>query len=73
MPTTSRFDDARTIEFLGGPWCGMKYTPRIGEHYPATMHMTWGGRLYRYDLRIVGAVYRFEHVGSALPDGAEIK
>lgn len=73
MRTTSRFDDARTISFFGGPWCGMKYTPKKGDKYPAHMHMPWGGRLYRYDLRIVGALCRYEHVGSALPDGAEIK
>lgn len=72
MKTTSRFDDQRTVEFFGGPWCGMRYTPSVGEQLPALLHVRWSEWLCRYELRKIGDGFRFDHVGSALPDGASM-
>jgi len=73
MPMTSPFDDERTIEFFAGPWDGMRYTPHVGEAYPARLDMRWSGKLHHYVLAWSGDKVRFQYVGSALPDGAEVR
>jgi hypothetical protein len=73
MLTTSLFDHDRRIEFYGGPWDGVPYTPLVGAAYPKELHMRYGGVLYRYALRqmdgriVLGLVQRF------LQDGASVK
>jgi hypothetical protein len=72
VTTTSPFDDDRTIQFYGGPWDGMPYTPRRGEQYPARLDMPWSGQLHHYRLVQRGGVVQLSYMGKALPDGAPI-
>lgn len=73
MPTTSRFDSSRTVEFVGGPWCGHRYTPLVGQMYPVVFHVPTGGELHIYDCRNRDGQVVYEHAGRLLPDGARIR
>lgn len=73
MPTTSRFDDERTVEFVGGPWCGHRYTPAKGQKYPVRFHVPTGGELHLYDAATRDGEVVYEHAGRLLPDGGVIR
>ena len=72
MATTSRSEQRPAIEFVGGAWCGQQYRPMPGADYPAELHMPHAGRTYLYHVSMVDGRWAYRHVGTLIPDGADI-
>jgi hypothetical protein len=71
MARARRFDDRRTVEFVGGPWCGMPYTPVIGEELPPVFHVPSRDEVHVYELRTDGG-RRYQHCGRLTPEGQRV-
>lgn len=70
---TSRFDDSRKAEFVGGPWDGQAISPTDGGDLPRYLPMPWHGEVHGYWLiEPVGEEAFFEYRGRVLTHGSKV-